>query len=166
MRDVATDGYIAWSGVARTELPGQKAPDWVEVGDLLVIARGSRYYAAFVDYVPGPTVCGPHLFQIRLKPGGKVLPGFLAWQMNQAPLQRVLRKAAQGSGQLSISRTELEALPISVPPLPDQEKIVQLARLALRERDLFTSLIRNRERQLETLATNLSNSVATREPRP
>lgn len=160
MRDVAVDGTVQWTDVVRTELAGRRTPDWLAPGDLLLVARGNRYYAAHIDRAPGSAVCGPHLFHMRLKSGAAVLPEFIAWQINQPPLQRMLTKAAVGSSQLSIRRTELEALPITVPSLADQESIVQLARLALEERDLFASLVRNRERQLETLATSLIRSAA------
>jgi len=160
MRDLALDGTVRWTDVARTELAGRRTPDWLTRGDLLLVARGNRFYVASLDAVPGPAVCGPHLFHLRLKSAPAVLPEFLAWQINQLPFQRVLRKAAEGSSQLSIRRPELEALEIRVPSMANQKKIAQLAGLALRERDLLTSLIRNRERQLETLATELAHSVA------
>lgn len=160
MRDLTLDGSVRWPDVIRTELTGRRAPDWLVPGDLLLVARGNRYYAASLAEVPGRAVCGPHLFHLRLKPGAPVLPAFLAWQINQPPLQRVLRKAAEGSSQLSIRRPELEALQVSVPSIARQKKVADLVGLALRERDLLTSLIRNRERQLETLATELAHSAA------
>jgi hypothetical protein len=160
MRDLTLDGSVRWADVIRTELAGRRAPDWLVPGDLLLVARGNRYYAASLAAVPGRAVCGPHLFHLRLKSGAPVLPEFLAWQINQLPLQRVLRKAAEGSSQLSIRRPELEALQISVPSMSNQKKVAHLAGLALRERDLLTSLIRNREHQLETLATELAHSAA------
>lgn len=160
MRDLALDGSVRWTDVLRTELTGRRTPDWLLPGNLLLVARGNRYYAASLDAVPGPAVCGPHLFHLRLKSAPAILPEFLAWQINQPPFQRELRKAAEGSSQLSIRRPELEALQISVPSMSIQKKVAQLARLALRERDLLTSLIRNRERQLETLATELAHSAA------
>ena len=159
MRDLALDGSVRWTDALRTELAGRRVPDWLQPGDLLLVARGNRYYAACLDAVPGLAVCGPHLFHLRLKSALAVLPEFLAWQINQRPFQRELRKVAEGSSQLSIRRPELEVLQISVPSMPIQKKVVQLARLALRERGLLTSLIRNRERQLETLATELALSA-------
>lgn len=160
MRDVAPDGSIHWEDIVRTELPGRRRPDWLRKGDLLLVTRGKKYYAACVDAVPDSVVCGPHLFHLRVKAGAAALPEFLAWQINQPPLQRALHAAAAGSSQRSVARPEVEVLPISLPSLATQERIVSLARLALRERDLFTSLIRNRERQLEILANNLSDAAA------
>lgn len=174
MRDIELNGHINWVETTRTELSRRKAPDWLTVGDLLLVVRGTRYYAACLETVPAPAVCGPHLFHLRAKPSAAVVPEFLAWQINQAPLQRELRKAAEGSSQLSIRRPVLESLRICLPSLPAQERIVRLARLASRERDLLTSLIRNRERELGALANALSISASgsvdqainPQEPRP
>lgn len=161
MRDLALDGTVHWANVIRTELSGRRDPDWLKPGDLLQVARGNRYYAACLDTVPGSAVCGPHLFHMRLRATPGILPEFLAWQINQHPVQRALRKAAEGSSQLSIRRPELESLQIRVPSMANQKKVAQLARLMLRERDLLTALVRNRERQLEALATELAQSAGS-----
>lgn len=158
MKDVHPSGIIHWLGVIRTELSSRKAPDWLLAGDVLFVSRGARFYAASVESVPGPAVCSPHFFHLRLKPKPALLPRFLAWQINQAPLQRRLQSAAEGSSQLSIRRGELENLPIAVPALRDQEKIVQLAELALREKASLAALMRNRDKQLEALADVLARA--------
>ena len=74
-------------------------------------SRGTRFHAGCVGALPGPAVCGPHLFHLRVRPGRELLPAFLAWQINQAPFQRALRRAAEGSSQLSVRRPVLESLP-------------------------------------------------------
>ncbi|MEO6320334.1 MAG: restriction endonuclease subunit S [Polaromonas sp.] len=156
MKDVAAERGIDWSGVIRTELTGRKAHDWLQPGDVLFVSRGTRFYAVCVDQSPGPAVCGPHFFHLRLKPCASVLPAFLAWQINQPPFQRQLWQAAEGSSQLSIRRPVLEALSLSVPSLQNQRRIVALAELARQERQALHQLIRNRELQLEALAENLA----------
>ena len=143
----------------RTELPGRKAPDWLQPGDVLFVSRGTRFYAVCVDEPPGPAVCSPHFFHLRVKPSSGMLPAFLAWQINQPPFQRQLWQAAEGSSQLSIRRPVLEALSIGVPGLPDQQRIVALAELARQERQVLHQLIRNREHQLEALAEKLASKT-------
>ncbi|MDP2826034.1 MAG: restriction endonuclease subunit S [Sulfuritalea sp.] len=159
MKDVSPMGALAWRAVVRTELTGRREPDWLVAGDLLFVARGNHYYAVALEAVPHGTVCGSHLYHLRLKRGSAVLPEFLAWQINQPPIQRLLRQAAEGSNQLSIRRAELEALPISVPPLAVQERIVGLAQTAARERTVLDKLILNRERQLSALAFALAEAA-------
>ncbi|WP_232081193.1 MULTISPECIES: restriction endonuclease subunit S [unclassified Variovorax] len=159
MKDVdRIQGVVDWRGVIRTRLAGRREPDWLAPEDLLFVARGTRFYASCVGELPGPAVCGPHLFHLRVKPGRNLLPAFLAWHINQAPFQRDLQRAAEGSSQLSVRRPVLESLRIGLPSLADQERIVALARLAQRERQLHDLLIRNRERQFESIAEALASA--------
>ena len=161
MRDVASDRPLHWPAVVRTELTGRQMPEWLTDGDVLLVTRGNRYYAVALENVPDRTVSGPHLYHLRLKPNSRLLPAFLAWQLNQSPIQRHLHQAAEGSNQLSIRRAELEALSISVPPIVDQQRIVRLAELAARERVLLEQLIRNREQELGALALVLAGPIDT-----
>jgi hypothetical protein len=159
MKDVSAIGAMNWEAVVRTEPTGRREPDWLISGDVLFVARGNHYYAAALEAVPNRSVCGPHLYHLRIKRDDVVLPGFLAWQINQPPIQHLLRQAAEGTNQLSVRRAELEALPISVPPLADQEQIVRLAEAAVCERALLDQLILNRERQLSALAFALADAA-------
>lgn len=159
MKDVSATGAMNWDAVVRTELTGRREPDWLVSGDVLFVARGNHYYAATLEAVPNRSVCGPHLYHLRLKHGSAVLPKFLAWQINQPPIQRLLRQAAEGSNQLSIRRAEIEALTISVPSLSVQEQIVRLAEAAASEHALLDQLILNRERQLSALAFALADAA-------
>lgn len=158
MKDLNPVHGVDWRGVIRTQLGGRSEPDWLAPDDLLFVARGTRFYAGCVGEIPGPAVCGPHLFHLRVRPGRALLPAFLAWQINQAPFQRALQRAAEGSSQLSVRRPVLESLPIGLPPLADQERIVALAHLAQRERQLQEQLARNRERQFEAIAEALARA--------
>lgn len=157
MKDILPNGKIDWSSVVRTELAGRKEPDWLKPGDLLFVTRGSRYYAVWVDQLPGLAVCGPHLFHLTVQDSDRVLPEFLAWLVGQGPVQRQLLQAASGSLQLSVTRQSLEALEISLPSIKTQRLIADLASMAARERDLLTALIHNREQELEALACALAS---------
>lgn len=156
MKDVDPESGIAWAGALRTHLPGRKEPSWLQPSDLLFVAKGARFYAVVVDTPPMPSVCGPAFFHLRVQPGAAVEPAFLAWQINQPPFQRLLMQSAEGSGQLSIRRPVLEALPLAVPPLPQQRRIVALDHAARAERATLRRLIQNREQQLHALAEALS----------
>lgn len=157
MKDLDPFAGLDWSRVVHTQLRGRGAADWLAADDLLFVARGTRFYAIYLgDEPPGPAVCGPHLFHLRVRPGRAVLPAFVAWQINQSPFQRELRRAAEGSSQLSVRRPVLESLPIGIPPVAHQQRIVDLARFAQRERLLQARLLRNREREFELIARELA----------
>lgn len=164
MKDVDPDQGVNWSGVMRTALTGRKQPDWLKLGDILVVSKGARFYAVCLDEPPHAAVCSPHFFHLQVKSPAAAIPAFIAWQINQPPFQRQLKQAAQGTSQLSIRRPVLEALTLSIPSLADQRRIVALVELARQERQTLNQLIANRERQLNALAKLLT--VACSRSRP
>lgn len=166
MKDVrAGNGVISWESAVRTVLRGRKEPDWLMPGDLLFVARGDRFFATCITAPPESAVCGPHLLHLRVRRGSGLQPAFLAWQLNQPPLQRRLFAAAEGSSQLSIRVSEMAALPVAIPPIAQQTLIVDLAAGAARERFALTQLILNREQQLAAIAGALARATDMHEPR-
>ncbi len=155
MKDVSPTGLKNRDELVRTEIRGRKEPDWLQEGDLLFTARGASNYACVVTGLPGRTVCTPHLYVLRLKQHGQVLPEFLAWQLNQGPVQRYWAQAAEGSSQLSIRKPVLEAVPIKVFPIGKQQAVVALAKLAAAEQQVLQSLLRNRDMELAAVAEQL-----------
>ena len=157
MRDVAPDGSVAWPALVRTRVAAHKSarlPDWLQDGDVLFAARGGRNYAVCLAQVPAATVCAQYFFVLRLRTD-RVRPDFLAWHINRAPSQRYLMGLAEGSDQLSIRRAVLEALPVAVPDLAHQQRLVELAAAITQERRAFEALSHNRERELDALAQRL-----------
>ncbi|ALN90177.1 hypothetical protein LG3211_1201 [Lysobacter gummosus] len=108
-----------------------------------------------LDDPPQRTVCSPHLYVIRVTQLQRLLPGFLAWQLNQLPAQRYLHQSAEGSHQLSIRRTELEKVEIRIPPIEQQRAVIELERTANAEREALKALINNREAELAAVAERL-----------
>lgn len=154
MRDLTPEGRVAWDGLVATQVDERKRPQWLQPGDVLFVARGTRNTAVCLGDVPVRAVCAPYFFLLRVR-SAALLPAFLAWQLNRAPAQRYLAANAEGSDQLSIRRGVLEALPLAVPPLERQRLAVELAEAALREKQAFEALMRNRQQQLDALAFEL-----------
>lgn len=154
MRDVPLAGDIDWAALSRSDIPASKTHDWLADGDVLFVARGTRNYAVCLAGVPGPTVCSQYFFVLRVR-SPRLLPSFLAWYINRAPAQRYLASNAEGSDQLSIRRGVLEDMPIAVPPLDRQRRLVELAVATDQERQYLETLIKNREHLLDALAHDL-----------
>ena len=154
MRDVSANHGVAWDSVARTNPAGRKKPDWLRPGDILFLARGARNFAVHLELVPGQAVCSQYFFLIRLT-DSRLLPAFLAWQINQLPAQDYLHRNAEGSDQLSIRRGILEALPLVVPSLPRQEQILSFMHAVKREQSLIEELRRNRECEVAGIVAQL-----------
>ncbi|MGE4290623.1 MAG: hypothetical protein AB7E32_00310 [Desulfovibrio sp.] len=157
MKDVSEAGGVAWDELVRTELMGRRKPDWLLPGDVLFMVRGNKNFAVHLDEVPFPAVISPHFLLLKVKRNAKLLPAFLAWQINQAPAQRYLDASAEGTVQRSIRKGVLEDLPLVVPKLETQHVVVNYAQAARAEAETYLELIANRERELRGMASKVLN---------
>lgn len=152
MKDVSVEQGINWAGCIETE-PMVRSAAWLEQGDILVAARGNHNYAVLVSDAPA-AVAAPHFFVVRAK-GGTLLPEFLVWLLNQAPVQRYFEQNAEGTLTKSIRRSVLESAPVVVPPLVKQQAIIAMANTLGEEQKLIQKLVRNGERMMDSIAKNL-----------
>lgn len=163
MKDVSLTDGVRWSGCLETELTGKRKPDFLSAGDILVAARGSHNYAVLVDHALASTgkqaVAAPHFFLVRVKgnspEGREILPEFIAWLLNQAPVQRHFEQNAEGTLTKSIRRSVLEDAPVVVPPLTKQKSIVDMAKTLREEHRVIKQLIDNSERMMGAIAYEL-----------
>ena len=155
MRDVARDSGVSWPNLVRTRIQSRKTPDWLAPGDILFVARGTQNFALYLDDVPRQAVSSQYFFQLRVRQPAQLLSEFLAWQINSLPCQRHLAANAQGSSQLGIPRAVLEALPLAIPAVDTQKRLISLATAAHQEAHRLQALIHNRARQLDALALQL-----------
>jgi len=153
VRDVTVNGSPEWPNLLRKELPNSRAPDFLRGGDVLITTRGRRNDALALPVPPGEAVAATNLFIIRILEDTPLLPAFLAWQINQKPAQDFLMAAATGSHILNLTRPALEALPIALPNLEQQQRLVDLANSIAQEQTLLTRLIENRQQQMDALAS-------------
>lgn len=140
----------------RVTLPGRRRPDYLWPGDILFMARGTRNDAAVVKALPHNTVCTPNFFHLRLKPETfRLMPEFLAWQLNHVDAQRYFAMCSQGSAAPSVTKTQLGDLPVVVPPIEQQKLMMKLAQAARREQALLEQLIENRQRMTDAVARHI-----------
>jgi restriction endonuclease S subunit len=155
MGDVSAEGGIDWYNVSRVTLPRSRDESYLRKGDVIFTTRGARNFALAIDDIQGQAVCSPHFFVIRIMPQWNLLPEFLAWQINQRPVQEYFQREATGSFILNIRRDVMEATPIAFPDLAKQHSIVALADTALAESAALNRLIKNRHDELEAIAMDL-----------
>ena len=116
----------------------------IRKGDVLFVSRGSRNYAALVESVPDPTVASATFYILRPRPD--IDPAYLAWCLNQAPIQARIQQARTGAGTPIVQRRTFSELTLPVPPLEEQHKIAELVQLMARELMLHQSLLDRTER--------------------
>lgn len=162
IRDQDEYGLITWDQVVKAQVVGRKEPEWLVPGDIVFAARGVRNLASVVreDDIAkqdAPVICSPHYFQLRINNYAGLLPEFLAWQLNQTDAQRYFQQSAEGSAQVSIRRNILEKTPIMLPSLRKQERMIKLAEIAMRERNIYQQLIELRRLEMDSVARQLLN---------
>ena len=122
----------------------------LENGDILFIAKGTNNYALVFNSIDNiPTIASSALFVIKVNK--KVAdPHYLAWYINQNPVQNYLKTNETGTYVTSINKATVEHIPIKLPSLDLQKQIARLAKLHIKEKQL-TAKITNLK---ESLITN------------
>ncbi|MCF6218474.1 MAG: restriction endonuclease subunit S [Gammaproteobacteria bacterium] len=154
MKDVSEESGLNHDTVVETSLPSKRTPDWLQAGDILFIARGSRIFATLYDGVFKAAIASPHFFVIRMT-NQNALPEFIAWQLNQSPARRYFDKEAEGSVAKSVKRTSLDKTPISLPNLQRQQTILKLHKNIHEQKLIHRELINNADKLMKDVALNL-----------
>jgi len=156
MADAHLDTKIAWDNLDRTGLPGKKPSSWLKDGDIIFMSRGSSNIAICLEDVPEYCVCAPNFYVIKLK-DDSIEPAFVAWQINQAIIQKRLDVIAAGAAQRSIPISEVKDLKLVILPQDEQKTIVKLQHSYVREKEIYLTLIKNRKEQMHSIAHQLLN---------
>jgi hypothetical protein len=158
MGNVNPDTGVDWASTRRVALPSKREVAFLSRADVIFTTRGARNFAFALEDVPGPAVCSPHFFVLRVSSLDLLTPKFLAWQINQRPAQEYFQREATGSYILNIRREVIENLALAVPPLALQHAITGFDATASAECTLLKNIIANRNQQMEAIALDLYRS--------
>lgn len=129
----------------------------VTAGDILFMSRGTNNYAVLIESVPDPAIAPLTFFIIKAKQNA--LPEYLAWYLNQEGMKERLNEIRAGAGTPMIPSKEFRELSIPLPPLATQQKIAELGRLQMREKQLIQQLGDETDRLHKAIGRSLfSNS--------
>lgn len=121
-------------------------------GDVLFAAKGVNYLCV-VFREPDLAVASTSFFVIRPK-SPAVTPEFLCWFLRHPSVMAYFKAHQAGSATPLIHKPAVENLVVPVPPLERQQRIVELARLSRRARELQLQLIEKRETLMQQLLMN------------
>jgi restriction endonuclease S subunit len=116
---------------------------------LLFVGRGSRFFAVHVSTPPEPSIASPHFYVLRAESGGKINPHFLVWLLNSKHAQRFYAEHIEGSSLPYISRKTLAGLPVNLPDMQTQQRIVRAYACWHKERRLREELIKQKKALIE-----------------
>lgn len=145
-------GEMVSAPPADLKIAGPVKRHLLNADDILFAAKGSKNFAA-VYHGYFPAVASTTFFVLRLR-DQSVLPEYLSWFLNSQATQALLKRQAIGSAMVSISKTVLEDLELSVPSIERQKQILAIARLSKTEHDLRLRIAELRQNQIQHQITN------------
>lgn len=119
-------------------------------GDILFAAKGSKNFAACFEKHNLPAVASTSFFVIRLT-NQKVLSEYLTWFLNHPNTQQFLKGYAHGTAMVSISKSVLEDINISIPSIEMQKRILKIASYRKQELALKKQMEDLQEKYLQSL---------------
>ncbi len=153
--DLSDEARLCDGALTRISRPGIKPSHLVRKGEVLFISRGRSKRAVAVTKNLDHAIATSQLFVLH--PAGLLMGEYLAWYINQRPAQRYLEEKSTGTNVSLINMEAMSKMPLEVPSLGTQRRIVVIDRLSRRENELIES-IRNRRREMIELS--LLNMIA------
>jgi restriction endonuclease S subunit len=127
--DLRDDGTLANEDFLRIE-PNEpiKPQNFLQTGDILFPNRGLRTTSAVLTHTAGNVIVGAQFFVIRCT-STQVIPEFLAWTLRTDQAARYFATLRKGTLVQTLQRRDLEDFPVPLPPLSQQQSIVELISL-------------------------------------
>jgi restriction endonuclease S subunit len=124
-------------------------------GDLLFAGKGTTYLCKVFD-LDIPAIASTTLYIIRLT-SKDILPDYLCWYLNQPSMMAVMKTQQVGTGTPLIHKQVVEDFEIPVPDLDTQQCIVELAKLQIREKELYQAIAEKQQLITNQLIMNKLN---------
>jgi len=128
------------------------------VGDVLFISRGTRNCAAVVESVPEDTVASATFYILR--PKSEVDSGYLAWSLNQPPVQAQIGQVRTGAGTPIVQRSVFADIMIPLPPMNEQKRLAELGELMRKEQELRKRLVDATENYHKAIGSKLISQLS------
>lgn len=141
--DISTAVRINMSDISENYL--------LQKGDLVFRSRGMDSTAAIMDITSNNIILSAPFQRIRLHDTMKVIPQYLLWYINSKDAQAYFSANKTGTSVSMISTAVLANLPVIIPSLEMQKKIVEINILSEKEIELQEELIRKKRLLTETV---------------
>jgi len=119
-------------------------------GEVLLLARGTNNKALCYAGEYKQAVAASAFFVIHLNDAA-VLPAYLAWYLNQKPIQQEFQKLSAGTMIRNLNKSGIDNLSIPIPSLEKQKEIVRLYELWQQEQHIIHQIIEKKNKLIEHL---------------
>jgi len=116
------------------ELDSRLEKHYLQLGDVLVAAKGANHFAVAYKGIIKPAVASSMFIVLRIKNVDVLSSEFLAWFINNPTTQAILAGNEKGTSIPSINKGDLESLEIFLPSVQKQQSILKIQ--ALRQKEI------------------------------
>ncbi len=148
IKDVDYRGFVSSGDLIKAAVDLIKPEYLTQPGDVLFTSRGTNRRAAVVDETTAAAIFVSQIYALKIKTDALV-PEYLAWYLNQKSAQKFLEEHASGSYIQNIRHDVLAQLPVVLPPVETQKRIVEIYRLGLQEREMAEKIAEKRWQVVE-----------------
>ena len=138
-------GHISEASIARVsdDHVSRLSRHKIQVGDILYSRRGDVGRCAFATEYEKGWLCGTGCLRVTIDTE-KAVPKFVFYQLQKAETIGWVEKHAVGSTMLNLNTSILSNVPVELPPIAEQKRIVEIL-------SAFDSLIENNQKQIKLL---------------
>ncbi|MBJ2126309.1 restriction endonuclease subunit S [Flavobacterium sp. IB48] len=122
--------------------------------DILFVAKGFRFFATLYKEEHGKAVASSIFFILRTDKT-RIIPAYLVSVLNLPKNLLHFQQSGAGSTIPSIRKNELADFTFNLIPLEEQQKIVALQELYLKDIELTNSLIKEKQKLFQTTISTI-----------
>ena len=151
LKELSEKNTIDISTAVRINMPDISENYLLQKGDLVFRSRGMDTTAAIMDITSNNIILSAPFQRIRLRDAMAIMPQYLLWYINSKEAQSYFSINKTGTSVSMISTAVLADLPVAIPALEIQKKIVDISILSEKEIELQEELIRKKRILTETI---------------
>ena len=138
-------GHISEASIARVsdDHVSRLSRHKIQAGDILYSRRGDVGRCAFATEYEKGWLCGTGCLRVTIDTE-KAVPKFAFYQLQKAETVGWVEKHAVGSTMLNLNTSILSNVPVELPPIAEQKRIVEIL-------SAFDALIENNQKQIKLL---------------
>jgi restriction endonuclease S subunit len=148
VRDFTTEGSYIANCEPKAIFDDSALKHALKKNDILFSVKGDKNFATVFRPEIGLAVASSSFVVIRIRDEFKdrISSEYLTWYLNTPKIRTRLKSKAKGSALQSISINAVEELYINVAPLEDQNLILKIHKLQMREKEILFALAESREK--------------------
>lgn len=165
MRNVDSSLGIQWDQCIQNNIRSKSNTRWLEVGDILLLARGNHNFPTYVSETPETAIVSREFHMIRVTAPQIWKPEALAAYLSRGPFQVWLEQNITGTGnQRYIKAAKLKEAPIPEVGQDVQDELINLVhQLTVQERlvrDLRNKVIGYSHQRMEHVNWRISSEAS------